>query len=368
MKTEASTTFITEGEHVMNTFEKKYFEVFGNNHERRINLPGLSPELIAKRQELENIQQELSNAREDQEKWMVVFEQKKSELNEKRNKNDIEEKKNSEFHRHIQQEINKFNENKGKQTEMIHKFETEYSSLVQTESEIVKRLEYLKSIIEELQPSAKFFEQIVEKSQAFATAEEILHRYDTLINTKNTWSQTLQHLVSSSSPGEVSLKEELEKQKNLQVSLSNTVLSLKDEIERLKKGRKYSQINAFKNIERVTEKEEEYATVISSIDNICERVLSSQEKIGKIIGFPDKPKTIEQKLDIIEKRFFDLSAIVYPERLFEQKKAESSSKYMTRPATSTVTPRKKKQELENNPATSSRVYSPSVSSSFMNFN
>ena len=315
-------TFITEGEYVMNEYEKKYFEIYGNNHERRIDLPGLSPQLISKRQELENIQIELQNFREDQEKWISNYEQKKNEIHQKSLKIETEEKLNSEYIKHMQNEINKIIDNKNNEIQLSKKYNKEFVDLNEKEKELKEKLKKLQENLILLKPSAKFFEELVEKSQSFENSDVILHRYDILTSIKNDGINKLKKLIRINSTSDGLLNFELEKEKNNQISLNNNLLNFFFELNELYKNHKYIQIISFKDIERITQKEEEYATTISSIENICDRVIYSQDKVGKIIGFLEKPKTIEGKLDLIEKRFTDLSEIIN----FENKKIDSPIK------------------------------------------
>lgn len=307
--TDKSNTFVTAPKHVQTTFEKKYLESIGVTQERRIDLPGFSPHLIAKKTELENIQAELAAAREAQERWNVQYELRKTKIDEKKMLFETDQKLQAESQNKIQAEIDKYLEGYKTQLALTRQFDAEFEKLSKDKVELEKEIATYSVKIDELQKAADFFKETVNATNLFESSESILNRYNILKSTKQMCSDNLLKILQSPINSE-DTKAELEMLQNKRIGLNNTVSKLRDEIRDLLSQNKYLQSNTLKDIERVNEKECELLRVLTSIDNLTARAVAAQSKLGKMVGVQEKPVTIEQKLDLIVNRFIDLHTIV----------------------------------------------------------
>ena len=309
-------TFLTQPEHIQTTFEKKYLEMMGDHQERRIDLPGLSPQLIAKNTELENIRAELAQAVKDQEKWDADLEENKMRLNEQRLNFEQVEIQNQEILKRLKIEINKYVDEAKKQLQITRTFEQEYEELVEKEETLQKTISQYKQEIAVLQPYADFFEEIVNNGSMFGTTENILNRYKALTIAKEDCATNLQKLISNIKAPNADLKEELEILKNKKIEMAHSVSQIKEEINKLSKQNRYVQMNLIKDVERVDEKKCELAMIKASINNLKKRILSTENKLGQIY-VPDDwiplKNTIDYSLILIETRYQDLLAVVEPD-------------------------------------------------------
>ncbi|EAY18733.1 DnaJ domain containing protein [Trichomonas vaginalis G3] len=334
-KTEAlaSQTFLTQIEHVQTTFEKKYLEMMGNRQERRIDLPGLSPQLIAKKTELEQIQAELQQARQDQEKWESNLEEDKALVNEHRKDAYQIEQKTQEIFKHLRAEIENHNRNRKKQESLTKQYEDELEELTVTEKELQQKIQGTQNEISKLQPYSIFFEDVVTRSKLFLNTEQILNRFNLLMQAKDVYSRSTSEekevkkeevkdenyddgddkvleLRKPETNGLAKAKEELKRLQGQRIQLVHQVYSLREDIKKLQKKNRYVKTNAIKGAERVSDKQTDYVTIMSSIDNIMKMVKATQESLGRIYTTTEKIETPEAKLELIEKRFQDLVAII----------------------------------------------------------
>ena len=347
-------TFLTQSEHVQTTFEKKYLEMMGDHQERRIDLPGLSPQLIAKNQELENIRAELAQAVKDQEVWDAELEESKSRLNEQRLKFEQVEVQNQEILKRLKTEISKYSSGAKVQLQLTRQYEQEYEQLIEKEQELQRNIADYKKEIAVLQPYADFFEDIVNNGNMFGTTENILNRYKALTIAKDDCATNLQQLISGFKEPNSDLKEELEVLKGHKIELSHNVARIKEEISKLSKQNRYVQMNSIKDVERVTDKECEYVTIMSSIKNIAKRVMSTEEKLGAIYTPATNRNTTEGKLAMIEVRYQELLAIIEPKSLNEinkNKKQRPKTTQNKRVSSFKPTPFEKGSETSRKPAT-----------------
>lgn len=100
-------TFLTEQKRAKSTFENKYLERYGNRAERRVDLPGLSPAMISKKAELDAIALKLANEKENHEKWLQEYENKKRIINKRYGDFEEEEKMHQQFNHHANFEIDR---------------------------------------------------------------------------------------------------------------------------------------------------------------------------------------------------------------------------------------------------------------------
>jgi hypothetical protein len=310
------TTFITQQKRAKTRFEQRYLKLYGNVQERRIDLPGLSPALIQKRQELEHAQQQLAAERLDYERWLKEHQQRKVDIEQKRNEFETEERARMQIKKRMKDEIARFKALSEKEYELFVKYEKQLAALNAKEEGIrVKLIEYQQQL-DLLQPSAIFLEKVVGETKIFESIDAIIHRYETLMASKRDWTVELSsHLAS---PGQIlGPRARIAHIQSVLLDKRHELRALREEIAKLKQQERYAHVLLMKNAEREIEKEAEEATVYSSIENMCRQTLINQGKeTGKDSG-TEVPASMEEQLEIIKQRFLDLQAVISdPEIVF----------------------------------------------------
>lgn len=327
-------TFITEQKRQRSNFEQKYLDIYGNQQERRIDLPGLSPAVIQKKQELEQMQQRLADERVNYERWAKDYQNRKSEIEESRATIAEEANLHATFNRHTQEEIDKIKEATSHEYDLTIKYTRKLNELKEKESELESRLTSLRQRIEKLQPAADFVERVVSQTKVFETPDAIVQRYDVLMAAKSDWGDELGRNLRSTDEF-VCPRARLNHLKNILIEKNHKMAAMRDELQRVHQEGRYNHIGVIKNAERLNEKEEEEATIKTSIENICRQILLAQEA-NKKKAQREMPESIEDRLDIIKQRFLDLQATINdpeavrlsPAEILARQKLRSPSKQM----------------------------------------
>ena len=301
-------TFLTQQDRVKSTFEKKYLERFAENGERSIDLPGLSPVLIQKRQELEEIQQKLADERLQQERWKHEYENRRNIITQRNLEFAKQEAENQAYNHFAQQEIDNLRAKTKKEYENVQKFEKQLSQLQDRESSIQEKKARLLQEIEGLKPYAEFLERTVLETKTFESPDAIIQRFETLTNSKISSGTELLEAMGSTDSNQP--RKELDHLKSQVIEKSNRLTALKDEIAKMAVQNQYDQVTFLKTAERNSEKEIEYATIKSSVKNICQRVITSQYEMRHVAIKLALPTDLVEQLKIIQNRFLDLSTIL----------------------------------------------------------
>lgn len=304
------TPFITEQKRTKTNFEKRYLEAFGNRQERRLDLPGFSPALISKKQELEQIQQKLADERLNYEYWLQEYEHRKADINNRKRIHEEEENIHNQFNKQAQEDIKRTKDNIEKEFKLTVKLEKELSALIVKEQQLAEKLQALRSQIEYYKPCADFLEDIVISTKMFETPEAVLSRYQALTTTKHDWSVAL-HDELRMDDKFTQKKAYLAFLKNQQVERNHKLVVLREEQEKKLKEKRYKQISVIKIAERTDEKKAEIATIQASINNICRQIIQNPiQPVRSHMTKQEVPNTVEGKLDIIKNRFLDLVEVV----------------------------------------------------------
>jgi chromosome segregation ATPase len=303
------TTFITQQKRPKSTFEQRYLKIHGDNQERRIDLPGLSPALILKRQELEHRQTQLAADRLDYDRWLKEYQQRKGDIEGKMQEFGVEHEGDLIVKKRLKDEIERFQMLAEREYEHILKYEKQLQALNAKEADIKAKLAHYQRQLEILQPSAFFIEKVVGETKIFETTENIIQRYEMLNASRTEWTTELKrHLAEvgyTAGPRErlAYLQAEL-------IERRNDLRSIREEIGKLRQQDRYAQVLTMKTAERAIEKEAEEAAILSSIANMCRQTLISQEReAGRDLGL-EVPPTMEEQLEIVKQRFLDLQAVI----------------------------------------------------------
>lgn len=302
-------TFITEQKRHRSDFEEKYLARFGFRPEPKVNVPGLSPELVSRRQELESMQQQLSDGRVGYERWLKEYEVRKEDVEERKRKIEEEERLHMTFNKHTQEEIDKIKQQIAKEYDLTQKYTKQLSVLDEKGAALQTRLQALKSELAKLQPAADFVDHVVTETKSFETPDSIVQKYEILNGARTELRSELSQFLSTSD-ATMTPKARLAYLKDLLVEKNHQYASLRDDLEKLRQQARYEQTNITKAAERSIEKEAEKVKIVSAIESMCAQTLLNQarESSGRMVR-TKVPANIEDQLEIIEQRFLDLKAV-----------------------------------------------------------
>jgi myosin heavy subunit len=306
-------TFLTRAGKERSTFERKYLERFGGAGDKRIGLPGLSPQLVDKQREIEAANKKLEEARGKFEQWKVNFQRKRKEIEDKQQAL-AEQKKNLDaFTQHHIQELDKAKKREQEETERAKEIEKELKSLTEREEKLRTRNDSLTEELTALQPCADYLQSVVESCQAFDNIEAILHRHESLSHTRQEYLAKYQELMGHYGSEEAKLSALLELRKS---HLIDSTMKYNERISRIKQTKKaneYRKTTLIKDVQRIEDKNTELASIKTSIKTIYNRALSksSNAAIHAQQGQKKKNEVSEEAmLEFIENRFLDLKDII----------------------------------------------------------
>ncbi|EAY15807.1 hypothetical protein TVAG_159800 [Trichomonas vaginalis G3] len=307
----ADNIFLTRQNRVPTTFEIKYLEKFGQKGDTRIGLPGLSPELVDKNAEMEQIDKELEEARLKFETWKTNLQVKKKEIEVKKEKLADQKRQLDMFTVVHTAELKKCKEREKSENQQIAKMESELEQLTIKEKELKLQNEKLVAELQKLQPCADYLQNVVTKSIfTFDNIEAILNRYSVLSVTRAEYLETYQQLLAQMGIKEREAEKQLLHEKNLLIDATMKYNDGIMNIEQVKKNNEYEKAKAIKQVQRVEEKNVELAMIKTSINAIYQRA------VEKAIGHNEtvKPKegvSMEDlKLQYIQNRFTDLQIVI----------------------------------------------------------
>jgi myosin heavy subunit len=305
-----STPFITEQKRIRTGFETRYLAMYGTQRERGVDLPGLSPGLIQKRQELEQVQQTLTNERINYEHWLKEHQQRKNDLDLRKQEFDQESATRKAVHERARDDIEKIRALTDKEDELREKYERQMDALMEKEQQLKDKVSQYHHQLDKLKPAADFIDRVVQETMIFESAEDVLQRWDILVNSKADWTEELRKQFdvarAISNP-----REKLNFLQQLLVQKRCDLRNLREDIAKLRQQDRYDQILQTKTVERSIEKDVEEATVYSAIANMCRQTLIAQEhEATRFIGPVVVPPTAAEQLEIVKQRFLDLQAVI----------------------------------------------------------
>jgi DnaJ family protein A protein 5 len=303
-------TFMTRPHKQRSTFERKYLDRFGNQQDKRIGLPGLSPQLVDKQKEMEEANDQLEESRVKFEQWKSSFQRKRKEIEDKQQAL-AEQKKNLDtFTQHHIMELEKAKKREQEELEKAREIEKELKSLTEREEKLRTRNDELTQELEELQPCADYLQSVVESCQMFDNVEAILHRHESLSNTRSEYLTRYQDLMGEYGTDEAKLAQLLEVRRS---HLIDSTMKFNERLTRIKQTKKlneYRNTTLMKDVQRIEDKNTELAAIRISIKTIYNRALSrssaTADQIQKRLGELSE----EGMLEYIENRFHDLKEII----------------------------------------------------------
>ena len=302
-------TFLTRQNRKPTTFELKYLEKFGKGGDRRIGLPGLSPELVDKQDEMEQVNKNLENARAKFEQWKTNLQAKKKEIEAKKEKLAEEKHQLDQFTVVHTAELEKCREREKQENKMIAEMESELEELSVKEEQLRKKNDDLSQELSRLQPCADYLQSVVESGHKFDNIDAILNRHAILAATREEYIVKYQELLQQMGVKEREAEEQLLKEKNLLIDLTMRYNGGVMAFESAKKVNEYKKTTIIKEIQRVEEKSVEVATIETSINAIYKRALAKASQTG-ISKVTDTAVGYDARLVYIQNRFTDLAGVI----------------------------------------------------------
>ena len=305
-------TFLTRPRQQRSTFERKYLERIGNVGDKRIGLPGLSPQLVDKQREMEQANKQLEDARAKFELWKTNFQKKRKEIEEQQQALAEQKKALDSFTQHHITELEKAKKREQEELEKAREIEKELKGLTEREEKLRTKNDALTEELKELQPCADYLQSVVEACQTFDNVEAILHRHETLSHTRGEYLKKYQELMKKYGSDEAELAKLLEIRRSYLIDSTMKYNDAISRINRTKKQNEYRNASLIKDVQRIEEKNTEIAAIRTSIKTIYNRALSrssaSVDQIQKKMQNADI--TEEAMLEYIEHRFLDLKDII----------------------------------------------------------
>ena len=304
-------TFLTRPREQRSTFEKKYLERIGNIGDKRIGIPGMSPQLMDKQREMELADKQLQEARVKFEQWKTNFQKKRKDIEEQQQALAEQKKALDSFTQHHITELEKAKKRELEELDKAREIEKELKGLTEREEKLRTKNDALTEELRQLQPCADYLQSVVESCQTFDNIEAILHRHESLSHTRGEFLEKYQELMGRYGSDEAELSKLLEVRRS---HLIDSTMKYNEEISRINKTRKqneYRNASMVKDAQRIEEKNTELAAIRTSIKTIYSRALSkSLATIDQIQKRKGMNVTEEGMLEYIEHRFLDLKDII----------------------------------------------------------
>lgn len=306
----ADQTFLTRPHKQRSLFEQKYLERFGNSGDKRIGLPGLSPQLVDKQREMEEANQQLEEARMKFEQWKTNFQRKRKEIEEQQQALAEQKKSLDSFTQHHIMELEKAKKREQEELEKAKEIEKELKELTDKEERLRAKNDLLTEELKDLQPCADYLQSVVEACQTFDNVEAILHRHESLSNTRSEYLKRYQELMTKYGNDEAELSKQLEVRRSHLIDSTMKYNEAISRINKTKKQNEYRNTSLVKDVQRIEEKNTELAMIKTSIKTIYNRALSKSSATADKIQKRKLDISEEEMLEYIENRFLDLKDII----------------------------------------------------------
>ncbi|OHT05518.1 hypothetical protein TRFO_26723 [Tritrichomonas foetus] len=323
-------TFLTRPHKQRSTFEMKYLERFGTLGEKRVGLPGLSPQLVEKQREMVKTNNQLEEARNKFETWKTNFQRKKKEVDDKQAA--LEDQK-----RHLDafttQQMSALEKAKAREQEEINQarnIEKELKQLMEQEEELRQQNDTLQKELDQLRPCADYLQTVVDSCQSFDNIEAILNRHQTLAATRAEYLEKYQDLMQRYGTDEAKLTQQLESRKSHLIDCTMKYNEGLAKVAQAKKLNEYRRTTLIKDVQRIEDKNVELSSIKTSIRTIYNRAIN---KSGTSVDMAEKKKTDvteEQMLEYIENRFNDLKDIIEDKKVVYKQQPHGEAATPTR--------------------------------------
>jgi predicted nucleic acid-binding Zn-ribbon protein len=292
------------------TFETKYLERFGTG-EDRVGLPGLSPQLVEKRREMETANRQLEDARNKFETWKTNFQRKKREIEEKETRLSEQKQQLDAFTRQQMIALEKAKKRESEELEQTKAIDAQLKSLMEEEQQLKKQNDQLRGELDALQQCANYLQSVVDACSSFDSIESILNRHQSLASIRSEYLEKYKDLMAKYGTDERELGKQLEIRRS---HLVDGTMKYNEGIARVNQVRKrneYRRTTLVKDVQRIEDKNVELSAIKTSLRTIYDRALarstSTADQIQKVKG---AAVAEDGMLQYIENRFNDLKEII----------------------------------------------------------
>jgi predicted nucleic acid-binding Zn-ribbon protein len=303
-------TFLTRPQNERSTFERKYLERFGNAADKRIGLPGLSSQLVDRQREMDAANTRLEEARNKFEQWKTNFQRRRKEIDDQQQALAEQKKQLDTFTQHHIMELEKAKRREQEETQKAREIEKELASLTEREEKLREKNDLLTAELRELQPCADCLQAVVESCQSFDNIDAILHRHESLSNTRSEYLIRYQELMSHYGSDEGRLSQQLEVRRSHLIDSTQRYNKQLAAIKETKKQNEYRNTWLVGEVQRIQDKNTELAAIKTSILTIYNRAVAKSGAVAVEVQKKKGEITEEGMLEYIENKFLDLRDII----------------------------------------------------------
>ena len=271
--------------------------------------PMVTPQLKQKKEEMDNANAKLEEAKNKFESWKADFQQKKLEIEDKQQKLAAQKANLREFTLHHNAELEKAKQKEAEEEQKMSKINEMIQELKKEDDLLKQRNDKLRADLDRLQPCADYLQRVVDVSSNYDSIESILNRYHSINKTREEYLTKYRQLLESFGTNSKKRNALIELRKSY---LIDKTMRFNENIARMKQEKQqseYKKMSLIKDIQRIEEKTIELSSIKTSIKSIYDRAMD------RIIGNEQKNPgsdnlTEEQMLIAIKNRFSDLSEII----------------------------------------------------------
>jgi len=304
-------TFVTRQQGKQRSaFEARYLERFGSTTDRRVGLPGLSPQLVEKQREMEETNSRLEDARNKFESWKTNFQRKKTEIEEKQAQLDEQKRHLDQFTTQQMAALEKAKKREADENAQAQQIDMQLKALTAEEEELRQENDGLRAELAALQPCADYLQRVVESCGAFDNIEAVLNRHKSLAATRAEYLERYQDLMQRYGTDEAVLAQQLEVRKSHLVDCTMKYNAGVARVAQARKQNEYRRTTLMKDVQRIEDKNVEVAAIKTAIRTIYGRAIArAAPSADKTMRIP-AGVTEAQMLEYIENRFNDLKDII----------------------------------------------------------
>lgn len=302
--------FITRQGRVKSGFERRYLEKFHGGPEFHTETPGFSPQIIQIQEDFLKSQNTLDGTRAQHEKWMIDHKMRENMFNAEKESFEQIESNEQIYKSKLKAEIEQCVSNVQCEMDLIQKYEKELSELEAKKKEAENRLNSIEIEILHLEPSVQHLTQFLTYSSQFEDNEEMIQRFDDLTQFSKYFLKKEDVSDSSKDSNDSDLYILLAHLQQELIEKNQKLLTLNEKIKSTHIQNRYDLQEILKVEERNQEKEQELATIISSIKNISKYAADVLTDLDHVTETGPLPDDVDSQLEIIEEKFDLLKQIL----------------------------------------------------------
>jgi DNA repair exonuclease SbcCD ATPase subunit len=281
---------------------------FASASEHTPGMPTISPQLIAKQQEMEKTNAQLEEARHKFETWKTGFMKKRKEVDEKQQQLADQKRHLDAFTSQQKLALEKARKKESEEIEQSRLIEQQLEDLKEEEDRLRVESDKLRQELESLQPCADYLQSVVEAYGCFESIESILNRHQSLAETRAEYVERYEKLMERYVGDEAALAHQLDVRKSRLIDSTMKYNEGMARIAQAIKRNQYRRTTLIKDVQRIEDKTVELVAMKTAIRTIYARALAKasvtgeQRRSGRI--------SEEVMLEYIENRFSDLKDIL----------------------------------------------------------